>query len=167
MTATAPTAPWERQPGETSEAWHAFALYRDHDAADGRRSLAKVGQQSGKNVALIERWSVRWSWISRVAAWDAEQDREWTREILRQRRIVGRRHLDTAQMMINKAMARLEKLDPNTLTPRELIEFIKAGIDIEARIYGLDREDTAPAVRIVIDSRLLPPGAQLPANPEN
>lgn len=61
----------------------------------------------------------------------------------------------------------LENLDPEHLTPRELIEFVKAGIDVEAWIYGLDREDTAPAVRIVINPRLLPAGAELPANLED
>lgn len=154
--------PWARQPNETPEAWQAFETYRD---AEGKRRVAGVGEQLGKSTTLMERWSARWSWVDRAAAWDAEQDREWTREILRQRRIVGRRHLDTAQLLIDKAMARLETLDINTLTPRELVEFVKAGMDIETRIYGLDAvAGEQRPVQIVLDSRLLPPGAQLPGD---
>lgn len=57
----------------------------------------------------------------------------------------------------------LETLDVDTLTPRELVEFIKAGMDIETRIYGLNAAagEQRP-VQIVLDSRLLPPGARLP-----
>ena len=49
-------------------------------------------------------------------------------------------------------------LDVNTLTPRELLEFAKAGMEIEARIYGLHvtADDEQRPVQIVIDGQVLP-----------
>lgn len=152
--------PWERQPSETPEAWQGFEVYRDHK---GKRSLAAVGQELGKSTALIERWSARWSWVDRAAAWDEEEDRQWTRERLRQRRVAARRHLEAAGLLIDKGLARLATLDVNTLTPRQLLEFAKTGMEIEARIYGLymTAADEQRPVQIVIDGQMLP----LPLDP--
>jgi len=30
----------------------------------------------GKSAQLIERWSVKWNWVERVADWGDEQDRQ-------------------------------------------------------------------------------------------
>ena len=67
-----PPERWERQDGESAQAFEGFALYRDMGA---ERSLAKVAQKLGKSKALMERWSVRWQWGQRAEAWDAEFDR--------------------------------------------------------------------------------------------
>src|SRR5438445_12291331 len=64
---------WERQPAESSKAFAAFCRYRDLGPAD--RSTAKVAQKLGRSKTLIDRWSSRWSWVKRVEAWDAEQER--------------------------------------------------------------------------------------------
>ena len=52
----APPELWERQDGETAQAFQAFAEYRDMGA---ERSLAKVAQKLGKSKPLMERWSSR------------------------------------------------------------------------------------------------------------
>jgi hypothetical protein len=64
---------YRRQPEETPKAFDAFVLYRQMPASE--RSLEKVGQKLGKSTALIERWSAKYKWVSRVAVWDEEQDR--------------------------------------------------------------------------------------------
>lgn len=58
---------WEQQPRESAKAYDAFLLYRDLGA---ERSLAAVGQRLGKSKAICERWSARWSWVRRCAAYD-------------------------------------------------------------------------------------------------
>jgi hypothetical protein len=63
---------WERQPGEKARAYEAAKLYFELGAA---RSLAAVGQKLGKSKALMERWSVRWNWTERAAAYDRHIDR--------------------------------------------------------------------------------------------
>ncbi len=62
---------WERQEGESSKAFEAFATYRDLGA---QRSLAKVGQILGKSTALMERWSRQHDWVARVEALEARDE---------------------------------------------------------------------------------------------
>lgn len=57
--------PFDRQPRESEEAFTAFRAYLD---LGPQRSLAKVGQKSGKCKAM-ERWSSQWRWVSRVEAY--------------------------------------------------------------------------------------------------
>lgn len=55
---------------ETIKAAHAFDVYWQ---MGDRRSLAKVAQESGKHVTLIERWSREHGWQERVRQKQAEQ----------------------------------------------------------------------------------------------
>ena len=59
---------WDRQPGESAPAYEAARLYFDLGA---QRSLEQVRQKLGKSKDLMERWSARWAWVDRAAAWDA------------------------------------------------------------------------------------------------
>src|SRR5436190_2076892 len=55
--------PFEQQPGESAKAFAAFSVYL---GLGPERSLAAVGQQLGKSMALLERWSARWRWLERA-----------------------------------------------------------------------------------------------------
>jgi len=59
--------PWDRQKSETRKAFEAFLCYRD--MGDARR-LVLVGEKLGKSEALMERWSCKWGWVDRVAAYE-------------------------------------------------------------------------------------------------
>ena len=59
---------WDRQPGESAQAYEAARLYFDMGA---QRSLEQVRRKLGKSKDLMERWSARWAWVDRAAAWDA------------------------------------------------------------------------------------------------
>ena len=59
--------PWDRCKGETRKAYEAFLCYRD--MGDSRR-LVDVGEKLGKSEALMERWSFKWGWVDRVAAYE-------------------------------------------------------------------------------------------------
>lgn len=79
--------PFDRQPGESEQAFTAFRTYLD---LGPRRSLATVGRELGKSKAMMERWSSRWSWVARVEAYtdhlfrqaDLEQQRQVRRKIV-------------------------------------------------------------------------------------
>lgn len=66
--------PGGRLPGEPDRAWSAFTAYRDLDPAV--RSLSRSRSEAGPGSALSElkRWSSRWRWRERVAAWDEHAD---------------------------------------------------------------------------------------------
>jgi hypothetical protein len=57
--------PFEQQPRESSKAFAAFQVYL---GMGPQRSLAAVGQQLGKSRIVIERWSAKFGWVSRVQA---------------------------------------------------------------------------------------------------
>src|SRR5438046_2900864 len=57
--------PFEQQPRESHKAFAAFSLYL---SLGPQRSLAAVGQKLGKSKVVIERWSAKFGWLSRVQA---------------------------------------------------------------------------------------------------
>jgi hypothetical protein len=63
---------WDRQDGESTPAYEAFVTYRDLGA---ERSLDAVGGKLGKSGSLVSRWSGRWDWVSRAAAYDAHMEK--------------------------------------------------------------------------------------------
>lgn len=68
-----PLLPWDRRPEETERGWHSFTLYREQSRP---RSLRRLAREMGtKDASHLRQWSAKHDWISRVAAWDADQDR--------------------------------------------------------------------------------------------
>jgi len=57
--------PFEQQPKESCKAFAAFSLYL---SLGPQRSLGDVGQKLGKSRVVIERWSSKFDWVSRVQA---------------------------------------------------------------------------------------------------
>jgi hypothetical protein len=60
--------PFEQQPRESSRAFAAFNTYL---SLGPQRSLVAVGQKLGKSRVVIERWSTKYDWVSRVQAHSA------------------------------------------------------------------------------------------------
>lgn len=60
--------PWEPQKGESMPAFQAWSRFVE---MGDNRSTRAVAQQLGKSAALIARWSSRWGWVERIAAWSA------------------------------------------------------------------------------------------------
>ena len=58
--------PFERQARESQRAFAAFSLYL---SLGPDRSLSAVGAKLGKGKRQMEKWSRRWSWAERVAAY--------------------------------------------------------------------------------------------------
>ena len=56
--------PWERQKGESAQAYEAFSLYRDKGVG---RTVSAVVNELKKSRSLLDRWKDRWSWDDRVS----------------------------------------------------------------------------------------------------
>jgi len=123
---------WERQDGESAQAFQAFAAYRDMGA---ERSLAKAAQKLGKSKALMERWSVRWRWVMRADAWDSELDRQSRREL--EKGITGMRknHVNIAKAMLVKALKALQKIPEDAMTPKDVASMV----DVAAKLERISR----------------------------
>lgn len=122
---------WERQPGEPAKAFAAFRLYRDTPAHE--RSLEKVARERS---TYVTRWSGRWNWVVRAAAWDTEQDRAARTAQLAEIEEMNRRHIQIAMGMVSKAAQRLNALNPNELTPSELRQFFTDAVKLERLARG-------------------------------
>ncbi len=134
---------WERQGGESVQAFEAFTVYRDLGPA---RSVTKVARELDKSRALVGRWSRQFAWVMRATAYDREQDRLFLAEQAQARRDIARRHAKLAQAVQSKAVARLQALDPRELSPSELLRYIQVAAEIERKAVG-----EAPAVGTVED----------------
>lgn len=125
---TESTAPWEQQPGESAKAFEAFETYRDMGAA---RSNAKVGQKLGKSKTLIDRWSSAYNWPDRARAYDRDLDRQAHEQAVRNVQQMTNRHIRIAMQLQAKALAALENLDAEQLTPKMMLAFLTKATELE------------------------------------
>ena len=119
---------WERQPGESAKAFEAFCIYRDMGVS---RSARKVSEKLGKSRQLLSRWSAQYSWVDRVDAWDAEQDRlnriQQQKEIAKMRK----KHADLGAVMVGKAVLALSQLKLEEMSASDIARFAIEGTKIE------------------------------------
>jgi hypothetical protein len=126
--------PWERLRKESAQAFEGFVIYRDMGAD---RSLAKVAERLGKSTTLVERWSARDAWVTRVEAWETEQDREWIRQQQVHRRETGKRQLRLANAMQSALVGALANVDPKKLSPRDLATWLDVTAKVQRQALGL------------------------------
>ena len=124
--------PWERQPNESSRAFEAFAVYRDMGA---ERSYAKTSQKLGKNKTTIDQWGRNNQWVSRIAAWDDEQDRLTRETLIKGITAMRKNHADVAYEMLQKARAALQSLPLEEMTMTD----IARAVDVASKLERLSR----------------------------
>src|SRR5438552_10071540 len=75
-----PLAPGQGKDGATETALNHGTFMRYLAMRPGQRSLRERARQEGKSEKLMERWSSRFGWAQRAAAWDQQQARVFTAE---------------------------------------------------------------------------------------
>jgi hypothetical protein len=125
---------FERQPGESDPAWHAWVLYRD---MQGHRSTAKVAQLVGKNKKLIHRWSspLMWGWVERARAWDNHVDQQARQKQIRD--VIAFRERAASQ---SRGKAQTMML-PDMAISQRLAKMQQEGKTIEEMFSGVSMED--------------------------
>lgn len=131
--------PWERQLNESTQAFEAFASYRDMGAS---RSLAKVSRHVCKSKALMERWSVEHDWVKRVAAWDAEKDRVARESQLTDIKEMRKRHAAIAKKMMDTADNALNNINPNDVSTNEIARLV----EIASKLERISRGDVGDVI---------------------
>jgi hypothetical protein len=149
--------PWDRQPGETSKAYRAFALYRDMQADRTFESVARELRCSGAN---IRRFSKRWDWAHRVRAYDIHVDRieldALSRERLAMKKRMARQGIDmqTAAAEGLSELLRLikRKKRPLRLSASDIARLAEIGGKLERYARGEDDESFGTfEIRVHID----------------
>ena len=137
--------PWERQPGEGIKPYEAFNCYL---LMGDERSFHKVSYELKKSVSLLGRWSSKYNWQERVAAYDEEQLRlariEQQKEIAKMRK----RHAKLANQMLTAAtkglinlMKELDKRD----TPLSASDISRL-TEVASKLERISRGDSGEVV---------------------
>ena len=95
-----PERPWHRRPGEPARAYQAFGRYL---AMGPMRTLPRVASEWDLPDTSVRRWSARWEWVSRCAAYDSE-------ELLRQMEARAERREQLRQRIYDEADALVSEL---------------------------------------------------------
>lgn len=119
---------WERQPGESVQAFEAFKIYRDLGL---KRSNQEVCKQLSKSRQLISRWKAAWNWDERVRAYDNTLEREAHKEAVKNLKDMTSRHIRISVQLQNKALEALQKMKVEDMSPRDIREYIKLATDLE------------------------------------
>lgn len=125
--------PWDRQPGESTKAYEAFAIYRDLGPA---RSVRRVSQQLGKSRTLIGRWCTDYDWVKRCEAWDAEQDRIARQEMLADMAATRKKQRKNAKRMQERGMEFLESVVAGEPALKDIVQLLKVGMEQERIALG-------------------------------
>jgi len=145
-------APWERQRGESSQAFEAFSRYLELNSG---RSYSKLARELGKSDTLIGRWGSRWSWQSRAYAWDNELMRVAKAAEEQEIKEMKKRHIRASMYMVARSMNELQNIPPHTLTPRDVVHMFKVGVDVERLTRGEVTERTESRYEDTTASNLL------------
>ena len=126
---------WLQQPDEPDGAYRAFKAYRNLPSRE-RSVLAAFRQETGRPDAAEPPgqwtgWAAQHGWVRRARSWDAEMERVQREAHLAEVAELGRRHARIARGMLDKAVQRLNAIDPAELSPSELVRFIDYGVKIE------------------------------------
>ena len=139
--------PWERQKGESRQAFEAFCVYRDMGPA---RSHSKVAKELGKSITIISRWSSRWNWVARTMEWDQELDRRNIEAQIEAKKEMAERHIKVSMMFQQKIIERLRSLNPDSLSPSDLARWFEVAV----RIEQLNRGEPTERTEQTIDARV-------------
>lgn len=114
---------WEKQPGETPEAYAAFVTYRDSEA---------------RMVGAHAYWSSVWSWGYRTHEWDKYLAAVDVKEMVRYRRTMNERHRAIARVATNKAAAWLQAQQVESMKLTDVIRLVEVGVRVERLASGAD-----------------------------
>lgn len=120
--------PWERQKGESAQAFEAFFLYLEMGA---NRSIRAVSQELGKSKTLIDRWSRTYKWVERCRAWDNHIQHEAKKAAITEVRNMTKRHVTMAQQIQNAAMLALKELGSDMANPKNFAAIVKLATELE------------------------------------
>jgi hypothetical protein len=141
MKSNDPVKLWEQREDESEKAFEAFEFYL---RLGSERSLAKAGQLLGKSTTLLENWSRKHLWQSRVRAHTRWVAREVNEEILMGTADMRRRHVSAAIAIQNQASSRLRSMSPkelDNLTVSEMLSMLKVGAATEAKSREIKPEE--------------------------
>src|SRR5262245_61252443 len=95
------------------------SLFRRHQPCPAPHfcSAVNIAERLSKSEALLNRWSGRWDWVVRAAAWDDEQDGRAREAQIAETVAMNKRHAQMAGVIQTKALEYLSTMLPGQLKP--------------------------------------------------
>jgi hypothetical protein len=118
--------PWDKQPGEGSEAFAAFCLYRDLGPG---RSKKRVAEQLSKSVSLIGRWMTKHHWYARASAWDLHLDAVSQAQAADEVAELRRQELRVRRKTLDKVEVKLDSMTGEEIRPSDLPSYMRASME--------------------------------------
>lgn len=155
--------PWEKQPGETAEAFHRFRQYLDVDPLIRTKKKMAVVYDLLINrdphmcsIAALQNMATLNHWHTRADAYDRDQiqqrdiararaEQQWAETIAQRQAEIRLKHLDAAAEVIQKGLYALATKDPADINATDAIRMVDTGIRIERETLGLNAKPTGPA----------------------
>ena len=136
--------PYNRLPGETDKAYHAFEVYRD---AGGKRGITATADAIGSHKGLVSKWSKKYNWRERVRAWDNRVITAKMEGILAEVKTMQSRQTALATGLQTVAAQEIDKLiklskeSPDMIiTPEAIVKLVKTGADLERLVAGVPNQ---------------------------
>lgn len=118
---------WERQHGETEEAWEAFLTYLHLE----KRRVQTVCEQLSKSRTIISRWKSKWFWDERVEAYDSDLQREAFKEAVKERKEMNKRHVNLAMHLQVAVADALKTKDFSKMSDKDIVAFVRMATELE------------------------------------
>ena len=127
------TTPWERQDGESPQAWAAFQAFRD---LGQDRTLRAAAEKIGRSRSTLTRYSMEFTWVDRAAAWDREQDRQAQKAQLAEIKKMRKTHADLGSAMLVKAAKALKRIPDDEIKAGDISRMVEVGSKLERIARG-------------------------------
>lgn len=137
------TNQWDQQPGETVKAFEAFRTYRDMGPTRTIMKALKLNTGKENTRGRYDVWSMQNDWVNRCNAYDRFMDQQYTNGVAKQVKDMAERHAAMASVFLNKVVQRLQTIDPNSLTPDQLLKWF----DVCTKVERLSRGESTENVR--------------------
>lgn len=137
---------WERQDGETPTQFGMFVVYRDLGLT---RNFTKTAEELGKNPSYVSRVARQNNWRERAQSWDDYEDRMRRLGHVEAVRKMTDMHQKVGGLMLQKALQRLQTLQPSELDSSDVRQMIVEGARMQRQSLGQPEThaqiDLAPA----------------------
>lgn len=145
--------PWERLPGEPSEAWELFSRYVLSSAPSIARFAAEVGTHSRPALAAL---AARWRWLARRDALTWHLHREAVLGASEEAHAQGAAHARATAAGLDWAVESMaaRRAAGELLEPREIVAMAKAMIELQRVAAGEPTARTAVDLSHVDDDGL-------------
>jgi hypothetical protein len=128
---------YEKLPEESAKQYGAFCQYRD---LGPRRTIFNAATAFGITPSTANKWSHKYSWKDRAAAWDAHLDQVRRDEAVNDIVNMRERHANIALLVQEKVVNKLNAMTPvdvKNISNADLIRWLAQAASIEAGSRGV------------------------------